>query len=278
MTMGRAQGSSAAPEAGFFRRDTCGLSGFGEELALPISGQVQVWRRELSPDAGDLRALHEILSADEKARSSRFLLEKPRHEYIATRGTLRRLLASHLSCDPRDVAFAYAPSGKPCLDGQFRSSGICFNVSHTDGLAVIALSWKGEIGVDVERLRSDRDPRNIARRFFSQREQDQLLGLSGSELHEAFFRCWTRKEAYIKACGEGLALPLDSFDVEFAAGKPPALLATRPDPSIVDHWQLYDLPVGPGYAAALALASQKPVAKAPPQQHHCAAAGAPEEN
>jgi 4'-phosphopantetheinyl transferase len=208
-----------------------------------------------------------MLSPDEKTRCARFLLDKPRHEYIATRGSLRRLLAACLSCDPGDVAFGYAPSGKPHLDRKFQSSGIDFNVSHTDGLAVIALSWQGQIGIDVERVRSDRDPRNIARRFFSQREQNELLNLSGPELHEAFFRCWTRKEAYIKACGEGLALSLDLFDVEFVADRPAALLATRPDASIADRWQLHDLPVGPGYVAALAVESQKQGAKASSPRH-----------
>ena len=130
-----------------------------------------------------------------------------------------------------------------------------FNVSHTDGLALLAFVRTRDIGVDVEKIKAATDAKKLAERFFSDRERSFLESLSGEELHAAFFRCWTRKEAYVKARGEGLSLPLHQFDVSVAEDEPQALLATRPDPSEADRWVLRDLPTSPGYAAALAVAS-----------------------
>ena len=116
---------------------------------------------------------------------------------------------------------------------------------------MLAITRHREIGVDVEQVRRDFDLEGIARRFFSAHEQQQLAGLADEKKPEAFFRCWTRKEAYIKATGEGLSLPLHQFDVSIAAGDTDALLAARPDDSEVALWSLRDVPAGPGYAAAL---------------------------
>lgn len=127
-------------------------------------------------------------------------------------------------------------------------------MSHTDGLALLAFERKREVGVDVERIRPQLDARKLAERFFSVRERQYLESLSGDELYIAFCRCWTRKEAYVKARGDGLSLPVDQFDVSIEANDPHALLATRPDASEASRWTVRDLFTSPGYAAALAVA------------------------
>jgi 4'-phosphopantetheinyl transferase len=192
-----------------------------------------------------------LLSAEEHERATRYRVERPRKDFILTRGTLRSLAAGYLGTTPRDLSFRYSEYGKPILDGPF---DVRFNVSHTDGLALIAFVRTHEIGIDVEKISPKPDVRKLAERFFSLHERHSLEKLSGDELQAAFFRCWTRKEAYIKARGEGLSLPLHQFDVSVAADESRVLLATRPDASEASRWILRDLPTSPGYAAALAVA------------------------
>jgi 4'-phosphopantetheinyl transferase len=192
-----------------------------------------------------------LLSVDERGRADRFRIEKACEEFILTRGTLRLLLAQYVGIKADDVRFRYAAHGKPALENE---STVRFNVSHTDGLALIAFVQQRAIGVDVENLARKTEARLLAERFFSERERQALGRLRGEELQAAFFRCWTRKESYIKATGDGLSLPLDQFDVSVSAGDKNALLATRPDPVEAGRWTVSDVPVGAGYAAAVAVA------------------------
>ncbi len=212
---------------------------------------VNAWSRSLQVAPFVERACYELLSAEEKERVARFRKERPRKEFILTRGTLRCLAAAYLGASPLDLSFRYSEYGKPILDGP---GDLHFNVSHTDGLALIAFVKTHQIGIDVEKIRPEPDARKLAERFFSLCECHSLEKLSGDDLLAAFFRCWTRKEAYVKARGEGLSLSLQQFDVSVAADEPRALLATRPDPSEAGRWSLCDLPIFPGYAAALAVA------------------------
>jgi 4'-phosphopantetheinyl transferase len=158
-----------------------------------------------------------------------------------------------LGVDPDELTFSLRARNKPVLEGPHAKSGISFNVAHSGGVALLAFSRKREIGVDVEQVRRDVDVEAIAQRFFSPNEQEQLATVTGDK-HEAFFRCWTRKEAYVKARGEGLWLPLDQFDVSMKAGTDNALLATRPDASEAARWSLREIAAGPGYIAALCVA------------------------
>jgi len=222
--------------------------------ALPAD-EVHVWYRPLIQDIPNLNSFYDFLSTDERERASRYHFDRHRNEFILTRATLRILLASYLEKSPERFAFAYSAQGKPSLANE--STDLRFNVSHTvshdDGLAALAFARKREIGVDVEKIRLDCDAEKLAERFFSASERDYILRFSGHALDEAFFRCWTRKEAFIKAKGGGLSIPLDQFDVSIAEGEPAALLATRPDPAEARRWQLHHLPVKAGYAAALAI-------------------------
>jgi 4'-phosphopantetheinyl transferase len=220
-------------------------------------GVVNVWVRSLDVPASVERACCELLSAEEHERAARYRVERARKNFIVTRATLRSLAAAYLGTTPLDLSFRYSKYGKPILDGPFdlRFLDLRFNVSHTEGLALIAFVRTHEIGIDVERIRPQPDVRKLAERFFSLHERHSLEKLSGDELQTAFYRCWTRKEAYVKARGEGLSLPLDQFDVSVsvAADESQLLLATRPDPSEARRWILRDLPTSSGYAAALAV-------------------------
>ena len=214
-------------------------------------GVVHLWQRRLHASGGEVSACYKLLSSEEQERARRFLVERARNEFVLTRGTLRSLLGRYLGSTPQEVRFRYAVRGKPALED---GSALSFNVSHTDGLALMAFVKRRAIGVDVENLDRNIESERLAERFFSERERQALRPLRGDELQAAFFRCWTRKEAYIKAKGEGLSLPLHQFDVSIAEGDQAALLVTRPDPEEAARWTVRDVPFGPGYAAAVAVA------------------------
>jgi 4'-phosphopantetheinyl transferase len=215
------------------------------------SDVVHLWQRCLSAPAAEVSAYYGLLSGEEQERALRFRVESSRNDFVLTRGTLRVLLAQYLDMSPQKVRFRYEEHGKPILEGQ---SDLCFNVSHTGGLALLAFVRQRALGVDVENLGREVEVERLAERFFSENERQALRHLRGRELHVAFFRCWTRKEAYIKATGNGLSLPLHQFDVSVEAGDRDALLATRPDPVEARRLKICDVPIGPGYAAAVAVA------------------------
>jgi 4'-phosphopantetheinyl transferase len=211
---------------------------------------VHLWQRSLHDTAAAQDACYELLSPEERDKAARYRMEQPRQDFVLTRGTLRFLLAQYLQVAPDQVSFRYAEHGKPFLAGM---SDLRFNVSHSDGLALMAFVRNREIGVDVEKVREQGDEMKLAERFFSVRERNALRSLRGEELHSAFFRCWTRKEAYIKAKGEGLSLPLHQFDVSIESDPAQALLETRPDADEAGRWTLRNVSIHSEYAAALAV-------------------------
>lgn len=218
------------------------------------TNEVHVWRIAL--DIGDalLSRLREILADDERQRADRFYFEKDRRHFTAARGALRTLLAGYLARRPENVRFAYSNYGKPRLADENNEGNLRFNLSHSHGLALLAVTRGREIGVDVEYLRDmERDGELLAERFFSPREAAVLRSLPPSLRREAFFHCWTRKEAYIKAQGKGLSLPLDQFDVSLHPDQPATLLATQHDPQEARRWSLRSLFPGEEYVGALAV-------------------------
>ncbi len=219
--------------------------GYPSELG---PGVVHMWQRRLDVRAEGLSACYSLLSREEQDRARRFRIERPRREFVLTRGTLRSLLAFYLGSSPQEVRFRYTAQGKPAHEGD---SDLSFNVSHTDGLALMGFVKRRAIGVDVENLDRKIEAQRLAERFFSERERQALRPLRGDELQAAFFRCWTRKEAYIKAKGNGLSLPLHQFDVSIAESDRDALLGTRPDPAEAGRWMVCDVPMGPRFAAAV---------------------------
>lgn len=184
-------------------------------------------------------ASERLLSEDERDRADRFHFERDRRRFVAARSILRRSLARYLDAEPAELVFAYGEHGKPSLPG----SDLSFNVSHSGRLALFAFASGFEIGVDVELLahaRPDNDEQ-VAARFFSAREVEALRAYPESERDRGFLRCWTRKEAFVKAHGDGLSLSLQAFDVELAAGAPPALLRTEWSSDEPAEWTMRDV-------------------------------------
>lgn len=209
---------------------------------------VHVWMASL--DALPAEEMLVRLSADERARAERFCFEADRRRFVAGRGLLRGLLGLYLDVDPRGLRFAYGRRGKPSLATADR---LRFNVAHSGGLALLAFARDRELGVDIERERPLPEANAIAERYFSAREGAELRRLPETERAGGFFRCWTRKEAFIKATGEGLSQPLDAFDVSFASGEPARLLRVEGRPEEGGRWWLQDLAPAPGFAGALAV-------------------------
>jgi 4'-phosphopantetheinyl transferase len=211
--------------------------------------EVHVWQAELDPHMAE--RLLPLLSPDERLRVERFRFNKDRNHFLVARGLLRSILASYLRMAPEQVRFSYAEKGKPALQGSAPSALINFNLAHSHERALYAFSQMRQLGVDLEFIREDLADEAVARRFFSSAEVRTLLSLPLAIRKEAFFSCWTRKEAYIKARGEGLSMPLDQFDVSFAPQEPACLLRNHTDPHETARWSMQSVQVPTGYVAAL---------------------------
>ena len=223
-------------------------------LSLPLEDNgVHVWCASLKQTAAELEHLHRVLSREEIERANRFHFARDRNHFIAARGLLRTTLGRYLEADSAELRFCYSPNGKPDLAPEFALGDLRFNLSHSGEIVLFAITRGRRIGVDVEKIRTDFETEHVAERFFSLAESSRLRALPAEQKHEAFFACWTRKEAYVKATGDGLSLPLDQFDVSVAPGEPAVLQNTRPDPAEARRWYLQALKVEPGYAAALAV-------------------------
>src|SRR5690349_9421579 len=221
-----------------------------ESLSLS-SGEVHVWRAHLEQPQEVQDELLRTLDLDERERAGRFHFEKHRRRFILGRGFMRLLLGRYLRIAPEEVHFAYGPYGKPSLADEHAASGLRFNASHSHELAVYAFVQEREIGVDVEYVKDDFQSEEIAGHFFSAREVQTLMTLQKDERTAAFYRCWTRKEAYIKAIGSGLSHPLDQFDVTLTADEPAALLCDAQDAEAVARWKMFNLEFTDKYAGAL---------------------------
>jgi 4'-phosphopantetheinyl transferase len=217
------------------------------------SNEVHVWRAALDQTSSEVRAFHDLLTTDEQHRADRFYFPKDREHFVVARGALRRILGRYLDTDPKHLRFSYTAFGKPALTDATGGKELRFNVSHSKGMALYAITRGRDLGVDVELLREDFEGLEIAHHFFSRREVATLNALPDELRTRAFFNCWTRKEAYIKARGEGLSLPLDRFDVSLVPGEPAALLRTRHNPQEASRWDLQELFPGRGYVAAIAV-------------------------
>lgn len=220
------------------------------EPSLPAVGRgvVALWSVWLGGDPDDQR-VRAMLSGDELARASRFVFDLHRNRYLAGRLALRELLGRYLDRAPADVQFTYSPYGKPELPGQ----ALRFNVAHSDDLAVIGLTREDRLGVDVERIRALRDVDGLARTVFSRRELDVFHALPGASKSRAFFNAWTRKEAFVKAVGDGLSHPLDDFDVTLRPGEEARLLQVEGSPARAAAWSLFDVSPMDGWVGAVAV-------------------------
>jgi 4'-phosphopantetheinyl transferase len=213
--------------------------------------EVHVWR---IPHHQDLVAqFRPTLSPDELLRADRFHFARDRDRFIVARGSLRATLAAYLEKEPGELSFSYSPYGKPTLANGTDDQPLDFNLTHSHDLTLLAVTRQRLIGIDIEFIRSDVASGKIAERFFSRQEVSALKSLTEAELGKAFFDCWTRKEAYIKAIGQGMSMPLDRFSVSLAPGARAALLANAQNPAEVSRWSLRELFPGAGYVAAVAV-------------------------
>lgn len=221
-------------------------------------GQVHLWRASLDLPSDRVKDLERFLSPDELNRAKRFVVRSARDRYTVARAVLRNILSRYLSAAPADLRFSYTEFGKPGL--AHPSSSVGFNVSHSHNLAVYALTTGGPVGVDVEYLyrRAIMDRLKIAHRVFSDREYNELATTPSYRRDRAFLACWTRKEAFVKAIGQGLSCPLDQFDVTVDPDDPPRLLATHWDAADAERWSMVSVDPGPDYIGALALTGQNP--------------------
>ncbi|HEX3478445.1 MAG TPA: 4'-phosphopantetheinyl transferase superfamily protein [Kofleriaceae bacterium] len=216
------------------------------ELAL-AGADVHVWRVALDPPAEAVAALADTLSDDERDRAARFHFDRDRTAFTVARGALRTLAGRYLAAPPADLAFSYRERGKPYLTAP---GGLRFNVSHSGQRALLCFARDREVGVDIELRRELSDLLALARTAFSPAEYAALCRLPEATHPDAFFACWSRKEAFIKATGEGVA-QLAAFDVSLAPGEPARLLRVDGEPPGAPRWSIHDLPAVPGYAAAL---------------------------
>jgi 4'-phosphopantetheinyl transferase len=224
-----------------------------------LDDNIHVWHVELDREQSEIAHLESTLSADEKARADRFHFLNDRNRFIVARGFLRGLLGGYLQQAPAGLQFSYGQHGKPSLAGRESSTGLSFNVSHSSGLAVYAIARNRNLGIDVEHVRPESAGEEIAKRYFSAREVSELRSLPPEAKVQGFFNCWTRKEAYLKATGMGLQIPLNSFTVSLAPDQPAQFLD-----GVESCWQLAAYQQADGYAAAVAYDGTPSSIKYPP--------------
>ena len=193
--------------------------------------------------------LEKLLSLQERARAASYRFEKDRLGFATARGLLRTILSHYLGTEASSISFEYGTEGKPFL----KNSSISFNVTHSGNLAAYAVTGgPRDLGIDVEWIRPEPLRDQVPEQFFTRSEIGELQSLRREEIIPAFFRCWTRKEAFLKARGGGLTTPLDQFSVSLLPGHSAAILSCR-IPGERRDWNLYDLTLPPGYCGALAV-------------------------
>jgi 4'-phosphopantetheinyl transferase len=221
------------------------------ERQLQLHGrEVQLLAVRLEAAKATLALMYSWLAPEETARAARFRFDRHRQAYVLGRGVLRALIANYLRVVPETVNFSYGSKGKPALNKA--ACPLSFNVSNSGEIAVYAFTSNCEIGVDVEHRRRVVEIEPIARRFFAASEVDALLTLPQESRDDAFFNCWTRKEAYIKAVGDGLSVPLDSFEVTLRPGDPARMIALNGSEAEAARWTMHAFTPDPEYTGAIA--------------------------
>jgi 4'-phosphopantetheinyl transferase len=218
-----------------------------------LEHEVHVWKASLETSNSVMQNLERVLSKDEVTQAKRFHFEKDRRHWIVAHGMLRILLSRYSHSDPTQLCFGSNAYGKPFLAFPSLSPPLHFNLSHSAGLALYAFSFARQVGIDVEHKHADIDCDSLAKVSFLPSEQALLHSLPDNLKLDAFYNCWTRKEAYIKAIGKGLSIPIHKFGVSIIPGEPAVLLQSREYPGEVTRWSLQDLAPGTAYAGALAV-------------------------
>jgi 4'-phosphopantetheinyl transferase len=222
--------------------------------SLSLSKQdVHIWQAALDLPSSTVQELREVLTNDEKARAEQFHFDRDKQRFIAARGMLREILAFYLEVKAGELRFDYGRNDKPKLSDTFGNKAICFNLSHSQGIALYGLTQGRAIGVDIEYIRDISEIEQIVEQFFSTKENDLFRTLPENLKKETFFNCWTRKEAFVKAVGDGLSFPLDKFDVSLSPGEPARLMRIEGDSKAPSRWTIHELKPSSGFAAAFAV-------------------------
>jgi len=212
--------------------------------------EAHIWRADLDLNECFQSSFLKLLSSDEKNRAKKFRFAKDSQNFIAARGILRVLIGKYLEINPAEISFQYSEFGKPSIAN---NNSLQFNISHSQNIALFAFTKKFNIGVDVEFVNPKIEVQDIATRFFSTNEIKNLLALPEKQQTLGFFYCWTRKEAFIKAVGEGLSFPLDKFEVSLEPNKPAKLLAINRQPKDAAKWSIYSLSPEPNFVGSLVI-------------------------
>lgn len=227
-----------------------------------LGDRVDLWPLDLDRLSSENAGATGMLSADETARAGRFRFDRDRRRFIAGRAALRRILALYLESDAASLSFSYGPAGKPALSEPLPGRTLSFNLSHSHHRGLLAITRGRELGIDLERIGSKKDLAAIAERFFARGEITALADLGPDLFEQGFFACWTRKEALLKAFGDGLRLPLDGFCVSVDPQAPAKLISTAFRPAEAERWSLIDLSAHPAqlpdFRSALAIEGPAP--------------------
>lgn len=221
-------------------------------------GLIDLWWENIDSQEGRISEFWNLLSEDERKRAERFRSDRHRERFVFCRGKLREILSGYWDVHPKAIRFCKGPGGKPAIVSE--NPGIHFNLSHSKGYALFAIAYGREVGVDVEVLRSKPKAATLVERFFSTNEKVVFRTLEPDQEKAAFFAGWTRKEAFVKALGQGLRFSLDRFDVSLDPGDQNALLSVMGAPEEEGRWSLRDIDLGPGFRAALAVEMMNPYA------------------
>ncbi len=225
----------------------------GDFCGQPPPGGVDIWRARLDLVPAETEALSGLLSKDEQNRAARFRYPVHRGRFIASHGILRNILSRYLGQSPESIRYSANAHGKPYLRDLCRGTDFRFNLSHSQDMALYAIAVDREVGIDVEHPGRSGKTLDIAARFFAPVEAAAIGELPERLRKKAFFACWTRKEAYLKARGSGLSAPLDQFAVSVHPEAPPALLYAAWNAEAPVEWTLFDVDPGGGYMAAVAV-------------------------
>jgi 4'-phosphopantetheinyl transferase len=220
----------------------------------PTANRIDVWRTTIDHDTTALDHCYaNLITSDERKRADQFRISNRRNEFILGRAMVRHVLGKSLACDPITVTLTFEAKGKPFLEPAVDVNCVEFNLSHSHGLLLLAVTQTNPIGVDVEKMRVKTDCTKLATRYFSKNEVAALNQVPAKNQREAFFNCWTRKEAFLKATGKGISFGLDQFDVAFWPTADARLLATRFDESEAANWAMANIPIDSGYAASVCI-------------------------
>ena len=216
------------------------------------SAYIDIWRTRIDLPKNEIESYATTLSEEEKERAARFTFPNKYEEYVVSRGLLRKVLSHVLKQAATEFQFEYTESKKPYLLQKYFDQTLSFNISHSHGQALVAVSLNRNIGIDIEKIRAEVEYEKLALRFFSAAEHHQLMQIPADERARSFFAIWTRKEAFVKAIGKGIAFGLSEFDVNISPEEPPVMLATRWNPEDVSLWSMATIDTENNFMATLA--------------------------